>query len=404
MWVTTTPLEPSMTHHSLDVTTIADALEHLTANGFEGMARAIEILMNEAMKLERSEFLGAGPYERSAERQGYANGFKPKRVKTRIGELDLAVPKVRGLASGVEPFYPSSLERGLRSERALMLAVAEMYVTGVSTRKVARVTRELCGLDITSQQVSRAAQLLDEELEGWRTRPLGEFPFVIFDARYEKVRHAGQVRSIALLCAVAINAEGKRSVIGVSTSLSEAEVHWREFMRSLVSRGLEGTRLITSDDHEGLKAALRAVFPGVAWQRCQTHLQRNATAYVPRMDMKEPVARDIRSIFNAPDLHEAQRLLAKTVESYAESAPKLAEWMESSIPEGLAVFALPAHQRRRLRTSNLVERLNRELKRRTRVASLFPNEASLLRLASAVLVEVSEEWETGIIYLRMDQA
>jgi putative transposase len=393
-----------MTHHEFNVTTIADALEHLTEKGFEGMARAVEILLNEAMKLERSEFLGAGPYERNAQRQGYANGFKPKRVKTRVGELQLAVPKARELGPDVDPFYPNALERGLRSERALMLAVAEMYVQGVSTRKVAEVTRELCGLDITSQQVSRSAALLDEELGKWRNRPLGEHSLVVLDARYEKVRHGGHVRSIAVLVAIGVNADGKRSVIGVSTSLSEAEVHWREFLRSLVQRGLEGTTMITSDDHQGLKAALRAVFPGVLWQRCQCHMQRNATAYVPKVEMRKPVARDISSIFNAPDRHEAERLLAKNVEAYAESAPRLAEWMETNIPEGLAVFALPVHQRRRMRTSNVLERLNRELKRRTRVATLFPNEASLLRLVSAVLVEVSEEWETGKIYLRMDQA
>jgi transposase-like protein len=393
-----------MTHHVPDSTTITNVLEHLTEEGFEGMAAAMELLINEAMKLERSEYLGAGPYERSAERQGFANGFKPKRVKTRVGELQLAVPKTRGHGPDTEPFYPSSLGRGLRSERALTLAVAEMYVQGVSTRKVAEVTRELCGLDITSQQVSRAAALLDEELEAWRTRPLGEHKLVVLDARYEKVRHGGHVRSVAVLVATGVNADGKRSIIGASTSLSEAEVHWRGFLRSLVQRGLEGTVLITSDDHQGLKAAMRAVFPGVLWQRCQCHLQRNAIAYVPKVEMREPVALDIRSIFNAPDKHEADRLLAKTVEAYRESAPRLAEWMEANLPEGLAVFALPVHQRRRMRTSNMLERLNRELKRRTRVATLFPNEASLLRLVSAVLVEVSEEWETGKIYLRMDQA
>jgi len=394
----------NMTHHVPDSTTIRNVFEHLTEEGFEGMATALEMLINEAMKLERSEYLGAGPYERNGERQGYANGFKPKRVKTRVGELQLSVPKVRDFPEGVDPFYPKSLERGLRSERALKLAVAEMYVQGVSTRKVAEVTQQLCGLEISSQQVSRAAALLDEELEGWRTRPLGEYRYVILDARYEKVRHGGHVRSIALLVATGVSAGGKRSVIGVSTSLSEAEVHWRSFLSSLVKRGLTGTRLITSDSHEGLKASLRAVFPGVLWQRCQVHLQRNAMAYVPRLEMREGVAADIRAIFNAPDKHEADRLLEKTVEKYQESSPKLATWMETNLPEGMTVFALPEHHRKRLRTSNLVERLNRELKRRTRVATLFPNEQSLLRLASAVLVEISDEWETGRIYLRMDRA
>ena len=393
-----------MAHHPTDHTTITNALEHLIANGLDGMANAIEILLNEAMKLERSQYLQAGPYERIDGRQGYANGFKPKRMKTRVGELEFKVPKTREQPEGVAPFYPQSLERGLRSERALMLAVAEMYVQGVSTRKVTKVVSEMCGLEISSQQVSRAASLLDEELESWRTRELGEHPFMILDARYEKVRHGGHVRSVAVLCAVAVNADGKRSVIGVSTSLSEAEVHWREFLQSLLARGLVGTRLITSDDHAGLKAALRAVFPGVPWQRCQCHLQRNATAYVPRADMRTGVAKDIRAIFNAPNLHEAERLLAQAVKTYAKTAPRLSEWMESNVPEGLTVFAIPDRQQRRLRTSNVCERLNKELKRRTRVATLFPNEASLLRLVSAVLVEVSEEWETGRTYLNMDPA
>ena len=393
-----------MTHHIPDSTTFSQALELLTETGFEGMANAIQLLMNEAMKIERSQFLEAGPYERSPDRIGYANGFKNKQVKTRVGDIDLKVPKVRGLAPDAEPFYPSSLERGLRSERALKLSVAEMYVQGVSTRKVAEITKQLCGTEISSQQVSRAAKLLDDELETWRTRTLGEHAYVVLDARYEKVRHGGKVICVALLIAVGIDVDGMRTVLGVSVSLSEAEVHWRDFLQGLVKRGLHGIKLITSDDHVGLKAARQAVFSGVAWQRCQFHLQQNATAYVPRLEMRPRVAADIRAIFNAQDLEEAERLLAKTVEAYRESAPKLATWMEESIPEGLAVFALPLSHRRLLRTSNMLERLNREIKRRTRVATLFPNEESLLRLATAILVEVSEEWETGRIYIRMDQA
>jgi len=360
--------------------------------------------MNEAMKIERSQFLEAGPYERSPDRTGHANGFKDKRIKTRVGEVNLKVPKVRGLTPGTEPFYPSSLERGLRSERALKLAIAEMYVQGVSTRKVAEITKELCGTEVSSQQVSRAAKLLDDELEAWRTRTLGEHTYVVLDARYEKVRHGGKVVSVALFIAVGIDVEGKRTVLGVSVSLSEAEVHWRNFLQGLVKRGLHGIKLITSDNHGGLKAARQAVFSGVAWQRCQFHLQQNATAYVPRLEMRPKVAADIRAIFNAQDLEEAQRLLARTVEAYRESAPKLATWMEENIPEGLSVFALPLSHRRLMRTSNMLERLNREIKRRTRVATIFPNEESLLRLATAILVEVSEEWETGRVYIRMDQS
>lgn len=378
-------------------TRFSEVVQLLADEGFDGMAQAIEILVNEAMKLERVEALGAQPYERSAERRGYANGYKPKTFATRLGKLDLQVPQTRGVE-----FYPSSLERGVRSERALKLAVAEMYVQGVSTRKVAEVTRELCGLDVSSSQVSRAAALLDEELHAWRNRLLGPTPYLLLDARYEKVRHGGQVVDAALLVAIGVTPEGKRTVLGVSVSLSEAEVHWREFLQSLVNRGLHGIEMITSDDHAGLKAARPAVLPAVPWQRCQFHLQQNASAYVPKKSMKPKVAEDLRGVFNAPDRTEAERLLKFAAQKHRTSAPKLAEWMEQSVPEGLTVFALPLQHRRRLRTHNAVERLNEEIARRTRVARIFPNEASLLRLASAVLVEVDEEWQTEKRYLSME--
>ena len=374
-----------------------DLVELLAENGFDGMAQAIEILMNEAMKLERSETLQAAPYQRTDARRGYANGYKPKTVRSRLGSLELQVPQTRGVE-----FYPSALERGERSERALKLAVAEMYVQGVSTRKVAAITQELCGLDISSSQVSRAAAVLDEELDAWRNRPLGEMPYLILDARYEKVRHAGSVISCAVLVAIGITTEGKRAVIGVSVSLSEAEVHWREFLASLQNRGLHGVKLIVSDSHAGLKAAREARFSGVPWQRCQFHLQQNAMQYVPKIAMRKAVAADLRAVFDAPDRNEAQRQLDIAVKKYAKSAPKVSTWMEMNVPEGLTVFKLPVAHRRRLRTTNMLERVNRELKRRTRVATLFPNEASLLRLTSAVLVEITEEWETGKRYLNME--
>jgi len=369
-------------------------LELLAEHGFDCMANAMTVLLNEAMKLERSQTLAAKPYERTPERQGYANGFKPKTVATRVGKLNLDVPQTRDV-----DFYPSALERGKRSERALLLTLAEMYVQGVSTRKVAAVTEQLCGFEVSSSQVSRASELLDDELGKWRNRPLAEIPFVILDARYEKVRHAGSVVDCAVLIAVGINTAGKRTVLGVSVSLSEAEVHWREFLASLQDRGLHGVQLITSDDHAGLQAARKARFSGIPWQRCQCHLQQNAAAHVPKLAMKQQVADDIRQIFNAADRTEADRLLKLTSEKYRQSAPKLSNWMEANLPEGLTVFALPAAHRRRLRTTNMLERLNKEIKRRTRVATLFPNEASALRLISAVLMETSEDWETGTMYL-----
>jgi transposase-like protein len=367
------------------------------------MAGAIEILVNEAMTLERGEFLRAGPYQRTDARRGHANGFKAKRVRTRLGELDLRVPQVRGLPEGEEGFYPKSLERGVRSERALKLAIAEMYVQGVSTRKVAEITKELCGLDVSSTQVSRAAQLLDEELQAWRTRPIGRATYLLLDARYEKVRHGGSVVPCCVLVAVGITPDGQRTILGVSVSLSEAEVHWRTFLESLQGRGLHGVELITSDDHAGLRAALAARFPGTPWQRCQFHLQQNATAYVPKVSQRHAVAADIRSVFDAQDRVEADRRLGLVVEKWKTDAPALATWMEQNIPEGLAVLTRPAAHRKRLRTVNLVERLNKELYRRTRVATLFPNESALLRLVSAVLIEISEEWETSRQYLNMEQ-
>jgi transposase-like protein len=308
----------------------------------------------------------------------------------------VAVPQTRGVE-----FYPSALEKGVRSERALKLAVAEMYVQGVSTRKVAAITEQLCGLEVTSSQVSRAAEALDEELEKWRARPLGETPYLILDARYEKVRHGGQVVSCAVLVAIGIDTQGKRSVLGVSVSLSEAEAHWRDFLASLQARGLHGVKLVVSDAHAGLREALAARLTGVPWQRCQFHLAKNALAYVPRPSMQPEVSASLRAIFDAPDRSEADRQLDLAVKKYRAVAPKLAEWLEANVPEGLTVFALPPGHRRRLRTSNMLERLNEEIRRRTRVAGLSPNEGSALRLVSAVLMEISEGWESGRNYLTM---
>ena len=370
--------------------TIGDAVELLKTSGFDGLAEAVTVLLNSAMVAERSEHLHAGLYERSAERTGYANGYKDKSIKTRLGTLALKVPQSRD-----GEFYPQSLERGLRSERALLLAIAEMYVQGVSTRRVKKIVEELCGTDISSTQVSRAAAELDGLLEAWRCRELNRYPYLVVDARYEKVRQGGQVLDAAVLIACGVDDQGNRDILGCSVSLSEAEVHWRTFLADLKDRGLCGVELIVSDAHEGLKAARKAVFPSVPWQRCQFHLQQNAGQYVPKMAMRTAVAADIRAIFNAPDRDEAQLLLEKFLTRYETSAPKLVQWAEEAIPEGFTVFALPASHRRRLRITNLLERVNEEIKRRTRVARLFPNEASCLRLVSAILMEISDDWQTA---------
>jgi transposase-like protein len=311
-----------------------------------------------------------------------------------VGNITFSIPQVR--EGG---FYPEALEKGLRSERALLLALAEMYVQGVSTRKVKAVTEKLCGVAMSSTQVSHAAALLDTELEKWRNRPLGEYPYLFVDAYYEQVREDGQVRHLAVLVAVGVNLDGKREILGVSVSLSEHEVHWRAFLESLKARGLGGVQLITSDDHAGLRAARLAVFGGIPWQRCQFHLHQNAQAYVPRKDMQAEVAEDIRTIFNAPNRATAEAYLTKAVEKYQKTASRLAEWVAANIPEGMMIFSFPAAHRRLVRTTNGVERLHREIRRRARVVSIFPNQASCLRLVTAVLNEISDEWLTGKIYL-----
>jgi len=370
--------------------TIDDAVELLKQNGFDGLADAVSVLINASMLSEREDYLQAGPYERTEDRRSHANGFKPKTVKSRLGELQLRVPQTRDCG-----FYPQSLEKGLCSERALMVAVAEMYIQGVSTRRVKAIVEELCGLDVSSTQVSRAAADLDEVFSQWRQRPLGRHRYVILDAQYEKVRQGGQVLDAAILIACGVDDNGRRDVLGVSVSLSEAEVHWRAFLSDLKDRGLHGLELIVSDAHEGLQAARKAVFGGVPWQRCQFHLQQNAGQYVTQVAERETVARHIRAIFNAPDLDEAKRLQEKFVGLYEETMPKLSRWAEENLSEGMTVFSLPLAHRRRLRTTNLVERLNEEIRRRTRVARLFPNEASCLRLVTAILMEIAEDWQTA---------
>lgn len=371
-------------------------MELVSERGFEGLPEAVRVLMNEAMRIERERHLGAAPWERSDERRGHANGYKAKTVRSRMGELVLAVPQVRDSS-----FYPSSLERGLRSERALKLAVAECYVQGVSTRKVALITEELCGFEVSSAEVSRCAALLDVELSAWRNRPLGAYAYVLLDARYEKVRHGGSVVDCAVLLALGVRADGRRELLGASVKLSEAEVHWRDFLTGLKDRGLCGIKLFVSDDHAGLKAARTAVFPSVPWQRCQFHLQQNAQAYVSRLDQRATLGAEIRAIFNAPNDAEARRLLEQFVKRHEKAAPKLAQWADTALPEGFTVFQFPEDHRRRLRTSNALEGVNKQIKRRTRVATLFPNEESCLRLVTAVAMEISEEWVTGKVYLQM---
>ncbi len=381
-----------MTHQE-DYNLSSDVIEELTQNGINAIPDLFRVLLNSAMQAERSKYLQANKYERTEERTGHANGYKPKTVKTRLGEITFAIPQVR--EGG---FYPSALEKGMRSERALVIALAEMYVQGVSTRKVKAITEELCGVEITPMQVSRAASQLDATLQEWRERPLGEIQYLYLDARYEKVREAGQVRDVAVLVASGITLEGERQILGVSVSLSEHETHWKAFLQGLKDRGLRGVKLVTSDDHSGLGAARRSVLGSIPWQRCQFHLQQNAGSYMPKQSMRIEVAADIRAMFNAPDRKTAEQFLQSAIQKYASSAPRLSAWMEDNLSEGFTVFDFPLEHHRSIRTTNSLERINKEIRKRTRVVGVFPNEASCLRLISAKLMEISEDWQIGKHY------
>jgi transposase-like protein len=375
-----TKTAPTMDEHNQ--TTHPDALINLLFEGGlqNALPRISEILMNAAMLLERETHIGAAPYQRGVERNGYANGFKPRTFQTGVGALNLCVPQVR---ESDTVFRTSLLEKGSRSERALKSAIATMYVEGVSTRRVTKIMEDLCGFEVSSGQVSNLNKQLDTEFEKWRTRPLPSIAYTTLDATYYKVRIDGVVRDCATLIAYGIRRDdGKRMILGVSCALSEAEVHWRDFLNSLRERGIGIPDLVTSDAHSGLKAALKAALNGTPWQRCQFHLQQNAQEYVTKQHLKSKVAADIRAIFNADDLAHADARLKDFVKTYSESQPKLAVWAEENLPEGFDPFL--------------------KIKKRTRVVGLFPSEQSLLRLVTGVLTEISETWETGKAYLSLN--
>lgn len=377
-----------------EYTMLEEIVQLLSRDGEHKFARVIEKVVNEAMKLERAQALKAQPYERTDDREGYANGFKDKTLILASGKIQLKIPQVRGME-----FYPSCVEKGIRSERALKLAVAEMYVKGVSTRRVSDIVEILCGTTISSAQVSRLATELDEEISQWKQQLIGQIQYLLLDATYETVRDGNKSVKQALLVAIGIDYEGKRVILDAEVACSEAEVNWRMFLEGLMRRGLHGLQMITSDDHSGLKAALTAIFPGLLWQRCQFHLQQNARAYVSRKDDIPEVAGDIRRIFNAPDLENATRYLEHMVEKYSKRNSRLAQWADENIREGLSVFNIPEQHRRKLRTSNLAERQMKEIKRRTKVVGIFPNSSSLLRLAGTLLIEQNEQWQSEKRYL-----
>jgi putative transposase len=360
----------------------------------------VERVVQQILEAEMTEHVGAAPYERSEGRTGHRNGHKPRTLRTRVGTLNLLVPQDR---EGT--FSTRLFSRYQRNEKALMLALMEMYVEGVSTRKVAEVTELLCGTSFSKSLVSRLAGHLDAELRAWRGRPLTAktYPYLFVDARYEKVRMDRRVVSQGVLLVSAVREDGFREILAVEVADTESEATYHELFRSLKSRGLSGVELVVSDEHEGLKAAIARRFQGASHQRCQVHYTRNLLGMVGAAKRKG-LASDLRAIFAALDRCSALGLASSSAEKWRQKGyPKVAEHLEEHVEECLPCLAFPESHRRRIRTTNGLERLNQEIKRRTRVVRIFPNRESCLRLVTALAVEVSEEWVTGRRYLDMEE-
>jgi putative transposase len=365
--------------------------------GFLG--QVVERVLQEILEAEMTEHIGAAPYERSATRAGHRNGYKPRALRTRVGTLNLLVPQDR---EGT--FCTQLFSRYQRNEKALVLALMEMYVEGVSTRKVKEVTEELCGTSFSKSLVSSLAGSLDQELRAWRSRRLeaASYPYLFVDARYEKVRTDGRVVSQGVLIASGVRDDGFREILAVEVSDTESEATYQELFRSLKRRGLKGVKLVVSDDHEGLKSAIFRHFQGASHQRCQVHYSRNLLGMVSYASRKE-LGADLRAIFAAPAREQALQIASSVAEKWRKKKgnEKVAEHIEERLEECLSCLGFPEGHRRCIRTTNGLERLNQEIKRRTRVVRIFPNREACLRLVSALAVEQSEEWVTGRRYLDM---
>jgi putative transposase len=349
------------------------------------------------LELEMEECVQAGKYERSAERVGYRSGYYRRRLITRVGTLVLRVPQDRAGHFSTEVF-----EQYQRSEKALVGALAQMYVQGVSTRKVAAITQELCGHEFSASSISSITARLDEQLEQFSQRPLQEaFPYLVIDARYERVREGGVIVSRAILIALGIDWEGRRQVLAVEYASRESQGSWRDFLLHLQQRGLDGVLFVVSDDHPGLKAAVQEVLPQAWWQRCYVHFLRNALDYLPRK-ADDDCLQELRWMYERRNVEEARRDLKLWLEKWAVKYPKLCLWVESNIEETWTFYRLPVSHHKHFKSTNLLERFNQEIKRRTLVVRIFPDEASCLRLVRAVAAEQHEEWLEGSRYVNLE--
>lgn len=352
-----------------------------------GIAALLEIVFNQVLKSQSADQLGADKYERNEERTALRNGFYDRALSTRVGKLTLNVPRHRDGSFSTELFT-----RYQRSEQALLLSLMEMVIQGVSTRKVTKITEELCGTEFSKSTVSELCKTLDPIVQAWNDRPLvKEYPFIIVDALYVKVREESRVRSRGVLVATGVNIEGSREILGFSIGDTESEATWGAFYTRLKERGLRGVDIVTSDQHSGLVRAVKQQFQGVTWQRCQTHFMRNILDAAPKA-LRDELKKHVRSIFDAADTATSRSLLNQTVTRFQESAAKAMAILEEGFDDATAILELPEACRVKIRTTNIVERLNREIRRREKVISIFPNRDSVMRLLGAVLIEIDEHW------------
>jgi len=353
-------------------------------------------VVQQTLEAEMEAALGAGKGERTDARLGYRSGYYGRTLVTRVGKLELRVPQDRAGRFSTEVF-----ERYQRSEKALVSTLSEMYVQGVSTRKVKAITEELCGHEFAASTVSAIVKRLDEQLSQCSSRSLDDaFPYLILDARYEKVRESGAIRSHAVLIAIGIDWEGRRQILGVELANRETTSSWKEFLLTLKGRGLKGVELVVSDDHAGLRKAIAEVIPDAIWQRCYVHFLRNCLDHLPRKG-DDDCLRELRWLYDRRALAEARKDLSAWLGRWQEKYPRLCAWVEESIEETFSFYRFPLGHHKHVKSTNMLERLNEEIRRRTRVVRIFPNEESCLRLIRALAVETHENWIEAHRYLDM---
>lgn len=362
------------------------------------LRQLVQTFLQEYLEQELEQHLGVAPYERTPERTGHRNGYKSRQFNTRVRRLALSVPQVREGNFNTELF-----QRYQRSEQALINCLQQMVIQGVSTRRVRKITEELCGLSFSRSQVSEISKQLDAEIQTWLNRPLeGQCPYVYVDARYERVRRDHRVESHAVLIAKGVNEDGQRDILGMDVCRGENETNWSEFFESLHERGLSGVQLVISDAHEGLVKALTKTFPGVEWQRCQVHFRKNVLDKV-RVKDKAMVKERLNHVFAASDKKEGVKRLNQLVEELSGTYPDVADMLEQCGEDTLSCQNYPGQHRRRICSTNGLERFNEEIRRRTKVIRIFPNRDACLRLVGALCMEQAEEWQTGRRYLNMEE-